>query len=97
MRYDEFRDRWLAALRGERVLAYQDRPEETVNLTTMARRWEVHVIGQSAGPFYAAATIGFDWDTFESARSHTCEEDLLTALYGRRAARSTASPPRPAS
>jgi hypothetical protein len=89
MRYDEFRDRWLAALRGARVPSYQDRPEETVNLTTMGRRWEVHVIGRSADPFHSAATIGFDWDPFESARSYTCEEDLLTDLHGRRAARST--------
>jgi hypothetical protein len=89
MRYDEFRDRWLAALRGSRVLSYQDRPEETVNLTTMGRRWEVHVIGRSAEPFHPAATVGFDWDPFASARSYTCEEDLLTDLYGRRAARST--------
>ena len=89
MRYDEFRDRWFSALRGARVLSYQDRPEETVNLTTMDRRWEVHVIGRSAEPFHPVATIGFDWDAFESARSYTCEEDLLTDLHGRRAARST--------
>jgi hypothetical protein len=62
MRYDEFRDRWSAVLRDARVLSYQDRPEETVNLTTMERRWEVHVIGRSAEPFHPAATIGFDWD-----------------------------------
>ncbi len=89
MRYDEFRDRWSAALRGARVLSYQDRPEETINLTTMARRWEVHAIGRSAEPFHPGATIGFDWDPFESARSYSCEEDLLADLYGRRSARST--------
>lgn len=89
MRYDEFRDRWLAALRSARVLAYQDLPEETINVTTMARRWKVHAIGRSAEPFHPGATIGFDWDPFESARSYTCEEDLLTHLHGRRSARST--------
>jgi len=89
MRYDEFRDRCLAALRGARALSYQDRPEETVNLTTMGRRWEAHTIGRSAEPFHPGATIGFDWDPFESARSYTCEEDLLTDLHGHRAARST--------
>ncbi len=89
MRYDEFRDRWQAALRTARVLAHHDRAEETIDLTTTGRRWRVHLLGRPAEPFHAGATISFRWDPFESARSYTCEEDLLTDLVGRRAARST--------
>jgi hypothetical protein len=37
MRYDDFRDRWQAALRTARLLSAHDRPDETVNLTTTAR------------------------------------------------------------
>ena len=42
-----------------------------------------------AEPFHVGATISFRWDPFDAARSYTCEEDLLTELFGRRAARST--------
>ena len=89
MRYDEFRDRWQAALRTARLLSAHDRPDETVNLTTTARKWRVHVVPRAVAPFHAGATIDFRWDAFEAARSYTCEEDLLTELFGRRGGRST--------
>lgn len=89
MRYDEFRDRWQAALRAARVLAHHDHPNETIDLTTTERRWRVHVLPRPAESFHAVATISFRWDPFDSARSYTCEEDLQTELFGRRAARAT--------
>lgn len=89
MRYDEFRDRWLAALRRARLLSHHDRPEETIDLTTTARRWRVHLLPRPAEPFHVGATISFRWDPFDAARSYTCEEDLLTELFGRRATRPT--------
>jgi len=89
MRYDDFRDRWQAALRTARLLSAHDRPDETVNLTTTARKWRVHLLPRAVAPFHAGATIDFRWDAFEAARSYTCEEDLLTELLGRRAGRST--------
>lgn len=84
MRYDEFRDRWQAALRTARLVSHHDRPEETIDLTTTARRWRVRPLPRSAEPFNAGAMISFRWDPFESARAYTCEEDLLTELLGRR-------------
>jgi len=36
-------------------------------------------------PFPVAAAIEFDWSPVDTARAFTCEEDLLTALMGRRA------------
>lgn len=89
MRYDEFRDRLQAALRAARLLSHQDRPEETIDLTTTVRRWRVRPLPRPAEPFHAGAMISFHWDAFDSARSYTCEEDLLTELLGRRGARST--------
>ena len=89
MRYDDFRDRWQAALRTARLLSAHDRPEETMNLTTTARKWRVHLLLRAVAPFHAGATIDFRWDAFEAARSYTCEEDLLTELFGRRPGRST--------
>lgn len=89
MRYQEFRDQWHAALRAARVLAHHDRPEETIDLDTGERRWEVRLLGRSAELFQAGATISFRWGPFASARSYTCEEDLLADLLGRRSVRST--------
>lgn len=89
MRYQEFRDRWHAALRSARVMSHQDHPEETIELHTGERRWSVLVLGRHAEPFQVSATISFLWDPFDSARSYTCEEDLLTELFGRRSGRST--------
>jgi hypothetical protein len=89
MRYDEFRDRWQAALRTARLLFHYDRPEETIDLVTTGRRWRVRPIPRDAEPFHVGAVISFRWDPFESARSYTCEEDLLAELFGRRGRRST--------
>ena len=88
MRYDAFRDRWQEALRTAHLL--HNRPEETIDLSTLARRWRVHLLSQPVAPLHAGATLSFHWDAVESARSYTCEEDLLTELFGRtRPARST--------
>jgi hypothetical protein len=89
MRYDELRDRWQEALRAARVMSYQDRPEESIDVTSMTRKWKVYLIPTSVEPFHTGATIGFRWDPFESARSYTCEEDLLRELLGRESRRST--------
>jgi len=89
MRYDEFRDRCQTALRTARLLSAHDRPEETIDLTTTARKWRIHLLPRAVAPFHAGATISFHWDPFDAARSYTCEEDLLTELFGRRAGRST--------
>jgi hypothetical protein len=89
MRYDEFRDRLQAALRVAGLLSHMDRPEETLDVNTTARHWRAHLLPRSIEPFSAGATISFDWDPFESARSYTCEEDLHTELFGRGSTRST--------
>lgn len=89
MRYDEFRDRWREALQEAGLLSHFDRPEETIDLTTTARRWEVRLLPRDVEPFSVGATISFLWDPFDSARSYTCEEDLLTELLGRGARRTT--------
>jgi hypothetical protein len=89
MRYDEFRDRWQAALRAAGILSYQDRVQETIDVSTTERRWRFHTLPRSVEPFSVSASISFRWDAFQSARSYTREEDLLTELHGRRARWST--------
>lgn len=85
MRYDEFRDRWQAALHAAGVLSHQDRPQETIDVSTTERRWRFHTLPRTVEPFTVSASISFHWDPFQSARSYTREEDLLTELLGRRA------------
>ena len=89
MRYDEFRDRWQRALHAAGLLSHFDRPEETIDLTTTARRWEVRLLPRDVEPFSVGATIIFSWGPFASARSYTSEEDLLTELLGQGARRTT--------
>ena len=83
MRYDEFRERWLTALRSARLLAHHDCPRETIDLSTTNRRWKLQLLPRPLEPFHTSAAISFRWSPFESARSYTREEDLLTELLGR--------------
>jgi hypothetical protein len=39
---------------------------------------------QNVEPFHVMAKIAFDWSPIDSARSYTCEEDLLTDILGRK-------------
>jgi hypothetical protein len=87
MRYDEFRDQLQRAFQalglfGQRV----GNPTETINLAAMERHWEIYLVSTPSTdmePFYVTAKIAFDWNPFASARSYTCEEDLLSELLGR--------------
>lgn len=86
MRYDEFRDAFFQALRDARLHSHLGRPTETIDLTTTTRRWEAALgdsIPQRSEPFLVSAMVSFRWDPFESARTYTTEEDLVTELLGR--------------
>jgi len=85
MRYNELRDTLLRALQDSRFRVI-GRPSETIDLTTTTRRYEIFledVAVQRAEPFYVAASVAFRWDPFESARTYTNEDDLITELLGR--------------
>lgn len=85
MRYNELRDTLLRALRDSRFRVI-GRPSETIDLTTTTRRYETFledVAVQRAEPFYVAASVAFQWDPFESARTYTNEDDLISELLGR--------------
>lgn len=52
----------------------------------MTKRFEATVgIGfpQRAEPFHAGASVYFRWDPFESARTFTTEDDMISELFGR--------------
>ena len=85
MQYHEFRDALVSALRDARF-RFMGRPGETIDLITTSRQYEAFleaVTVQRAEPFYVAASVSFKWDPFESARTYTNEDDLLSELLGR--------------
>ncbi|MBM3791565.1 MAG: hypothetical protein FJW35_14625 [Acidobacteria bacterium] len=88
MRYHEFRDQLQDALQRSGLFVPHDyNPTETIDLSGAGRRWKLYVIRSSppsAEPFHVSAKIAFHWSPFDAARAYTCEEDLLTELFGRR-------------
>jgi len=86
MRYETFRDRLEQALRNAGVSFLELSRRETLELPALSRTYEVSVgldSPKQADPFFVTAMIAFSWDPFQSARSYTTEEDLLTELFGR--------------
>jgi hypothetical protein len=86
MRYDGFRDALAQALLEARVPQFGVHPEETIDMGTTSRRFKMHLgsaTAQRAEPFFVTASVAFDWDPVESARTYTNEDDLLTELLGR--------------
>jgi hypothetical protein len=87
MRYDEFRNQLQKAFQALGLFGQRaGNPAETVNLETMSRHWQIYLVGAPSTdiePFSVTAKIAFDWNPFASARSYTCEEDLLSDLLGR--------------
>lgn len=84
MRYDEFRDALMKALGEVGLMTALDRPSETIDLGSTTRRWQVPLgIGAAklTEPFHVSTMISFEWDPFDSARTHTTEEDLVRELF----------------
>ncbi len=87
MHYDEFRDQLQDALHSEGLLTGIERASETVDIESMDRNWQVYVWRgerKSTEPFNVSAEIAFRWSSINAARGHTCEEDVLTEMLGRR-------------
>jgi hypothetical protein len=85
MTYDEFREAWLLALRESRLQIFGvNALEESLALRAMARIGE-SIVGPypQADPFTVCAKFQWRWDALNTARTATCEEDLLTELVGR--------------
>jgi hypothetical protein len=96
MRYREFRDQLQMALHEEGMFGQRiDNPTETIDLENMERSWKVYIARSSSvdtEPFHVSATITFNWGAIDTARSYTCEEDLLTELLGQKRSSSKTKP-----
>src|SRR5437762_14099904 len=86
--YAEFRYQLEDALQEAGLFFHGgDSHVETIDLADTARRWKVYVFRaalRSVEPFHVSAEISFYWTPTDAARAHTCEENLLTELLGRR-------------
>ena len=86
MRYEEFRHAFDDALRESKLGLIRRSGDETLDLRSLARTYEIHVEplgGQDAEPFFVAATLSFRWDALSSlnvesrgARNVTRHESL---------------------
>jgi len=85
MTYDTFKSLWTSALADAGLLHSIGRPEETVDLGHMDRRYTAYVrdLGSSPEPFHISCKLSWRWDVLQSARTSTTEEDMLTQLHGR--------------
>jgi len=85
MTYDEFREAWLRALRESGLQIFSvDALQESLELRAMDRIGE-SIVGPypRSDPFTVCAKFRWRWDALNTARTATCEEDLLTQLFGR--------------
>lgn len=84
--YDEFKAAFMFALRESGLPMIGLTPEEVLGLRSADRTFTVGVepIDRDIGrPFHVAASISFHWDALQTARTATCEEDLMVELLGR--------------
>lgn len=88
MTYEEFKAAFLYALRESHLptIHGDDVAEEWLDLHSTDRRVKVYVEplgGQDVEPFHVTAELSWRWESLHTARSRSCEEDVLVELLGR--------------
>ena len=86
MNYDEFKSAFMFALRESQLPMIGLTPDEVLGLRSADRTFTVGVepMDRDIGrPFHVSAAISFRWDAIQTARTATCEEDLMIELLGR--------------
>ena len=88
MRYAEFRDRLENSLVDAGLIIRSGlRSTETIDLGDSVRRWKAWILRitpPNTNLFDVSGDISFEWHAVDAARAHSCEEDLLIALLGRK-------------
>lgn len=78
----------MRGLRESKLELIGLRPRETIDLASTDRTFKVFVEpmgGSDAEPFHVSAVLSWTWDSLNTARAATTEEDMLTELFGREA------------
>ena len=86
MNYETFRAAWTNALQAARLPTRGFDPTETLDLRRFDRTYEVHVEplgGQDAPPFHIRATLSWTWNSLNTVRGTTRDEDVLSEMLGR--------------
>jgi hypothetical protein len=84
MNYEEFKDAFMTALKACHLPTIGF-GKETLDLRSTARVFTVGVepLDRDIGrPFHVSAAISFRWDSLQTARTATCEEDVVGELLG---------------
>ncbi len=97
MRYEEFNQAWVQALRESMFpIIGMDPIEESVGLRSMERSVKSFVEpfgGQHGAPFHVTAALEYRWDALQTARTATTEEGMLDELLGRETRRARTAHP----
>lgn len=86
MDYDDFKTTFMSALRESGLPTIGLTPEEVLDLHRADRTFTIGVepMDREIGtPFHIAANIFFRWDALQTARTRSCEEDVVVELLGR--------------
>ena len=90
MNYDEFKAAFLQSLHHAGLPTLGPAPhEELLDLRSTSRKITVFVepVARDVGaPFHIGGRISWSWDSLQSARTATTEEDLLSELLGQEVA-----------
>ncbi len=76
----------MRGLRESKLEVMGLRARETIDLESTDRTFKVFVEplgGSDAEPFHVSAVLSWTWDSLNTARAATTEEDMLTELFGR--------------
>ena len=84
--YETFRAAWANALHESRLPTRGVDPTETLDLRRFDRTYQIHVEplgGQDAPPFHIRATLSWTWNSMNTVRGTTRDEDVLAEMLGR--------------
>jgi hypothetical protein len=95
VRYDEFLAAWRQVFEDPRRFSRLESPTERIDLTSMGREYATRLMagGLAIEPFTTSVLLFWRWDSLQSARTATTEEDVLTELLGRRGSDVGTEPP----
>ncbi len=85
MRYHDFLDAWRRSVERSRHLSAFGATTEMLDLGSMARRYQVRLIGAGVAqvePYTISVRLDWQWDALQAARTRTTEEDVITAILG---------------
>ncbi len=86
MDYDAFKQVFIDVLRESRLPTIGFPPnEEVLDLRSTDRTLAVYVepLDRDIGrPFHVSGKVSFRWSALQAARTRTCEEDLVSQVFG---------------